>query len=86
MSTYCVHSAFNWECHICKNSFSLIFCFFLSRYSGPTVHFVDEEYDTGHILAQRVVPVLSNDTPEELAARVLHEVREIYIILRVLID
>lgn len=44
------------------------------RYSGPTVHFVDEHYDTGRILAQRVVPVLANDTAEELAARVLLEV------------
>ncbi|XP_015695720.1 phosphoribosylglycinamide formyltransferase, chloroplastic isoform X2 [Oryza brachyantha] len=45
-----------------------------ARYSGPTVHFVDEHFDTGRILAQRVVPVLANDTPEQLAARVLHEV------------
>jgi folate-dependent phosphoribosylglycinamide formyltransferase PurN len=45
------------------------------RYSGPTVHFVDEQFDTGRTLAQRVVPVLANDTPEQLAARVLHEVR-----------
>ena len=44
------------------------------RYSGPTVHFVDEQFDTGRTLAQRVVPVLTNDTPEQLAARVLHEV------------
>jgi folate-dependent phosphoribosylglycinamide formyltransferase PurN len=45
------------------------------RYSGPTVHFVDEQFDTGRTLAQRVVPVLADDTPEQLAARVLHEVR-----------
>lgn len=51
-----------------------VFCF--SRYSGPTIHFVDEHYDTGRILAQRVVPVLANDTAEELAARVLHQVIE----------
>lgn len=44
------------------------------RYSGPTVHFVDEQFDTGKTLAQRVVPVLANDTSEQLAARVLHEV------------
>ncbi|KAH7836568.1 hypothetical protein Vadar_002953 [Vaccinium darrowii] len=36
--------------------------------------FVDEHYDTGHILAQRVVPVLANDTANELAARVLQQV------------
>ncbi|KAK9151502.1 hypothetical protein Syun_009811 [Stephania yunnanensis] len=46
-----------------------------ARFSGPTVHFVDEHYDTGHILAQGVVPVLASDTAEELAARVLHEER-----------
>ncbi|KAK9691796.1 hypothetical protein RND81_09G220700 [Saponaria officinalis] len=45
-----------------------------ARYSGPTIHYVDEEYDTGKILAQRVVSVCAFDTPEELAARVLHEV------------
>eukprot|EP00898_Chlorokybus_atmophyticus_P006813 jgi/Chlat1/7132/Chrsp57S06741 len=40
-----------------------------ARYSGPTVHFVDEEYDAGPIVAQRVVPILPNDTPEDLAHR-----------------
>ncbi|KAF8394065.1 hypothetical protein HHK36_020268 [Tetracentron sinense] len=50
-----------------------------ARYSGPTVHFVDEHYDTGRILAQRVVPVLANDTAEELAARVLHEEHRLYV-------
>ncbi|XP_039129941.1 phosphoribosylglycinamide formyltransferase, chloroplastic-like [Dioscorea cayenensis subsp. rotundata] len=49
-----------------------------ARFSGPTVHFVDEHYDTGLILAQRVVPVLANDTPEQLAARVLHEEHNVY--------
>ncbi len=39
--------------------------------SGPTVHFVDEIYDHGTILAQRTVPVLEDDTPEDLQARVL---------------
>ncbi|ONK81947.1 uncharacterized protein A4U43_C01F34550 [Asparagus officinalis] len=50
-----------------------------ARYSGPTVHFVDEHFDTGRILAQRVVPVLPNDTAEQLAARVLHEEHEVYV-------
>ncbi|KAL3625026.1 Phosphoribosylglycinamide formyltransferase (GART) [Castilleja foliolosa] len=49
-----------------------------ARYSGPTIHYVDEEYDTGRILAQRVVPVLANDTAEELAAWVLHEEHILY--------
>lgn len=39
--------------------------------SGATVHLVNEEYDQGGILMQRHVPVLSDDTPETLAARVL---------------
>lgn len=45
------------------------------RFSGPTVHFVDEEYDTGPILAQRCVPVYPTDSPKKLAARVLEQVR-----------
>jgi phosphoribosylglycinamide formyltransferase-1 len=44
-----------------------------ARESGPTVHLVDEVYDRGAILAQRRVPVLPDDTPERLAARVLEE-------------
>lgn len=50
-----------------------------ARYSGPTIHFVDEQYDTGRILAQRVVPVCAFDTAEELAARVLHEEHRLYV-------
>lgn len=50
-----------------------------ARYSGPSVHFVDEHYDTGRILAQKVVPVLANDTAEELAARVLHQEHKLYV-------
>lgn len=38
--------------------------------SGCTVHLVDAEYDHGRILLQRTVPVLADDTPESLAARV----------------
>jgi phosphoribosylglycinamide formyltransferase-1 len=41
-----------------------------TRVSGCTVHFVDNRYDHGPILVQRVVPVLDDDTPETLAARV----------------
>nr|DAD23521.1 TPA_asm: hypothetical protein HUJ06_024984 [Nelumbo nucifera] len=50
-----------------------------ARYSGPTIHFVDEHYDTGRILAQKAVPVLANDTAEVLAARVLHEEHQLYV-------
>lgn len=38
--------------------------------TGITIHFVDEEYDRGEIIAQFSVPVLPDDTPETLALRV----------------
>ncbi len=41
--------------------------------SGLTTHLVDGEYDTGPILKQQVVPVLPNDSAEDLAARVIAE-------------
>jgi phosphoribosylglycinamide formyltransferase-1 len=43
------------------------------RYTGCTVHFVDEGTDTGPIIGQRVVPVLPDDTEDTLAARILVE-------------
>ena len=42
-----------------------------ARVSGATVHYVDEEYDHGAILAQWPVPVLADDTVRSLSARVL---------------
>lgn len=42
-----------------------------ARISGATVHFVDEEYDRGAIIAQWPVPVFEEDSAESLAARVL---------------
>ncbi len=42
-----------------------------ARFSGATVHLVDEQYDRGAVLAQARVPVLPGDTAETLAARVL---------------
>jgi phosphoribosylglycinamide formyltransferase-1 len=39
--------------------------------SGATVHYVDEEYDRGPVIAQWPVPVRPDDTPDSLAARVL---------------
>ncbi len=39
--------------------------------SGATVHFVDEVYDHGAVIAHEPVPVLPDDTPSSLAARVL---------------
>jgi phosphoribosylglycinamide formyltransferase-1 len=47
--------------------------------SGPTVHLVDEIYDNGRILHQRKVPVIPEDTPETLAAKVLIEEHKIYV-------
>jgi len=43
------------------------------HFSGCTVHYVDNEYDTGPILLQRCVPVEPGDTVESLAARVFAE-------------
>ncbi len=40
------------------------------KVSGCTVHFADDTYDTGPIILQRPVPVLDDDTPDTLAARV----------------
>lgn len=42
-----------------------------ARISGATVHFVDEVYDRGAIVAQWPVPVFEEDSPETLGARVL---------------
>ena len=46
--------------------------------SGCTVHLADDLYDHGPIVAQRRVPVLPDDTPETLAARVAAVERELY--------
>ena len=43
------------------------------KISGLTVHFVDEQYDSGAIILQRAVPVADDDTPESLQARILEE-------------
>lgn len=48
------------------------------RFAGATVHQVTAELDHGHILAQAVVPVLSDDTAQTLAARVLTQEHLIY--------
>jgi phosphoribosylglycinamide formyltransferase-1 len=48
------------------------------RYAGCTVHFVDENLDAGPIVLQAVVPVLDDDTPETLSARILKEEHRIY--------
>jgi phosphoribosylglycinamide formyltransferase 1 len=48
------------------------------RVTGTTVHWVDERYDEGRIIAQWPVPVLAGDTPEVLAARVLRVEHRLY--------
>ena len=48
------------------------------KFSGCTVHLVDEGLDSGPILQQAVVPVLEGDTEETLSARILKEEHRIY--------
>jgi phosphoribosylglycinamide formyltransferase-1 len=48
------------------------------QFHGCTVHYVTAELDQGPIIAQAVVPVLPEDTPEALAARVLLEEHRIF--------
>ena len=45
---------------------------------GATVHFVVPEMDSGPIIAQGAVPVLADDTPQTLAARVIEAEHRIY--------
>ena len=48
------------------------------KISGCTVHFVDNQYDSGPIIAQSAVPVLDDDTAVSLGARVQQAERELY--------
>ena len=48
------------------------------KFTGCTVHLVDEGMDTGPIVCQAVVPVQDDDTAETLAARILQEEHRIY--------
>jgi phosphoribosylglycinamide formyltransferase 1 len=48
------------------------------KVTGCTVHFVDQGVDTGAIIAQQTVPVLSDDTAETLHARIQHAEHELY--------
>jgi phosphoribosylglycinamide formyltransferase-1 len=43
------------------------------KYSGATVHLVNEEYDTGPIVLQKIVKVKDDDTPETLQKRILKQ-------------
>lgn len=48
------------------------------KITGCTVHFVDEQLDSGPIILQAAVPVLDGDTVEALSARILTEEHRIY--------
>ena len=48
------------------------------KFTGCTVHFVDETLDGGPIVAQRVVPVLAGDTVQSLSARILEQEHQLY--------
>jgi phosphoribosylglycinamide formyltransferase-1 len=48
------------------------------KFSGCTVHFVDEGVDTGPIIIQAIVPVFDDDTEETLSQRILTEEHRIY--------
>ena len=48
------------------------------KFSGCTVHFVDEECDTGPIIIQAIVPVYDDDTEDTLRERILKEEHKIY--------
>jgi phosphoribosylglycinamide formyltransferase-1 len=49
-----------------------------AKFSGCTVHFVDENLDAGPIVLQAIVPIEDADTPETLSGRVLREEHRIY--------
>jgi phosphoribosylglycinamide formyltransferase-1 len=49
-----------------------------AKFTGVTVHFVDNEYDHGPIIVQEVVPVHDDDTPETLAERVLQQEHRLF--------
>ena len=49
-----------------------------ARFSGCTVHFVDQGTDTGPIIIQAVVPVLPDDDGDTLGSRILKEEHKIY--------
>jgi len=48
------------------------------KFSGCTVHFVDDTLDGGPIIAQRVVPVRDDDSEETLSARILEQEHSVY--------
>ncbi len=49
-----------------------------AKVTGATIHYCDEQYDTGPIIVQQAIPVLEDDTPASLAARVAEVERALY--------
>ncbi len=49
-----------------------------AKFSGATVHFVDENLDAGRIIVQAVVPIEDGDTADTLSERILREEHRIY--------
>lgn len=49
-----------------------------AKISGCTVHFADNQYDHGPVILQKAVPVLDDDTPDSLAARIFEAECEAY--------
>jgi phosphoribosylglycinamide formyltransferase 1 len=49
-----------------------------AKLSGCTVHFADNQYDHGPVILQQAVPVMDDDTPETLAARIFEAECEAY--------
>lgn len=68
---FCGHGMFGEHVHQAALDYGV-------KVSGCTVHFVDEQYDTGPIILQRVVPVEEGDTAETLAARILVQEHKAY--------
>lgn len=48
------------------------------KFSGCTVHFVDEGTDTGPIIGQAVIPILESDTVEDVRQRILEQEHRLY--------
>tara|TARA_Y100000590_G_scaffold288512_1_gene324838 strand:+ start:413 stop:997 length:585 start_codon:yes stop_codon:yes gene_type:complete len=48
------------------------------KYSGCTVHFVNEKLDSGKIIIQKKIKILKNDTPKNLEKRILKEENKLY--------
>jgi phosphoribosylglycinamide formyltransferase-1 len=49
------------------------------KFTGCTVHFVDEELDHGAIIAQKAVEVKDDDTAQTLSARILEQEHQLYV-------